>query len=62
MLFQELNKILISYTGLSVTKKPLRINNDPEEKQVAKNLHIQLTSHEASRYLELAKGTEFPTL
>lgn len=43
--------------------KRSHINNDPNKKTSgSKNLDIQLTSHEASRYLAIAKWSEFLSL
>lgn len=62
VLLQELNKIMeIEHGALSVTKDHILTMTQTKNKWV-KNLDIQLASHEASRYLVIAKWTEFLSL
>lgn len=51
----------IRHLALSVTKDQILTMTQRKNNSV-KSLDIQLTSHEASRYLKLAKETEFPSL
>lgn len=51
----------IKHLAVSVTKDQILTMTQRKNNSV-ESLDIQLTSHEASRYLKLAKGTEFPSL